>query len=246
MKVEEITPYGGDDKTGQVREMFDSIAPAYDFMNRAMTMGLDHSWRRKAVGLLEPASRYPRVLDVATGTADIALKLAATHATPEIVGVDLSDEMLRIGRSKVGAARLPEGTRITLEQGDCLDLKFADATFDGVICAYGVRNFSSIETGLRSMWRVLRPGGRVVILELSTPGSPLVRPFYNLYTRHVIPAVGRLVSKDVRAYSYLPESIAAVPQGHAMASLMELAGFSSPRVISLCLGVCSIYTAEKA
>ena len=230
MKVEEITPYGGDDKTEQVREMFDSIAPAYDFMNRAMTLGLDHSWRRKAVSLLGPAARYPRVLDVATGTADIALKLAAAHGTPEITGIDLSEEMLRIGRDKV----------------DCLDLKFGDAEFDGVICAYGVRNFASIETGLRSMWRVLRPGGRVVILELSTPGSPLVRPFYRLYTRHVIPTVGRMVSKDVRAYSYLPESIAAVPQGQAMVRLLEQAGFSSARVISLCFGACSIYTAEKA
>ena len=127
MKVEEITPYGGDDKTEQVREMFDSIAPAYDFMNRAMTLGLDHSWRRKAVSLLGPAARYPRVLDVATGTADIALKLAAAHGTPEITGIDLSEEMLRIGRDKVASARLPEGTRITLEQGDCLDLKFGDA-----------------------------------------------------------------------------------------------------------------------
>ena len=246
MKVEEITPYGGDDKTEQVREMFDSIAPAYDFMNRAMTLGLDHSWRRKAVSLLGPAARYPRVLDVATGTADIALKLAAAHGTPEITGIDLSEEMLRIGRDKVASALLPEGTRITLEQGDCLDLKFGDAEFDGVICAYGVRNFASIETGLRSMWRVLRPGGRVVILELSTPGSPLVRPFYRLYTRHVIPTVGRMVSKDVRAYSYLPESIAAVPQGQAMVRLLEQAGFSSARVISLCFGACSIYTAEKA
>lgn len=246
MKVEEIKPYseqGG--KTAQVREMFDSIATAYDFMNRAMTLGLDHSWRRRAVSMLGPSARYRRVLDVATGTADIALKLAHMHATPEITGVDLSAEMLRIGRDKVEAARLPGGVSVTLEQGDCLDLKFEDSTFDGVICAYGVRNFADIPAGLRSMCRVVRPGGRVVILELSTPRSPLVRPFYNLYTRHLIPAIGRMVSKDVRAYSYLPESIAAVPQGSEMLRLMEQAGFTSARVERLCLGVCSIYCAEK-
>lgn len=244
--VEKITPYGADgDKTGQVREMFDSIAPAYDFMNRAMTLGLDHSWRRRAVGLLGPAGRYRRVLDVATGTADIALKLAAAHGTPEIVGVDLSAGMLAVGREKVERAALPAGCRITLEQGDCLDLPFADGSFDGVICAYGVRNFASIADGLRSMARVLRPGGRVVILELSTPSSPLVRPFYNLYTRHLIPVMGRMVSKDVRAYSYLPESIAAVPQGEAMLTLMAQAGFTSPSHTTICFGACSIYTAEK-
>lgn len=246
MKVEEIKPYSEHgEKTAQVREMFDSIASAYDFMNRAMTLGLDHSWRRRAVSMLGPSSRYRRVLDVATGTADIALKLARAHATPEITGVDLSAEMLRIGREKVEAARLPGGVEVKLEQGDCLDLKYGDSAFDGVICAYGVRNFADIPAGLRSMCRVLRPGGRVVILELSTPRSPLVRPFYDLYTRHMIPAIGRMVSKDVRAYSYLPESIAAVPQGEEMLRLMEEAGFTGARVERLCLGVCSIYIAEK-
>ncbi|MCM1521659.1 MAG: bifunctional demethylmenaquinone methyltransferase/2-methoxy-6-polyprenyl-1,4-benzoquinol methylase UbiE [Muribaculaceae bacterium] len=246
MEVENITPYGdGQGKTEQVREMFDSIAPAYDFMNRAMTLGMDRGWRHKAVSLLSPAGRYGRVLDVATGTADIAIKMARENATPEIVGVDLSEGMLAIGREKVKSAALPEGCEITLKQGDCLDLPFEDGSFDGVICAYGVRNFASIPTGLRSMWRVLRPGGRVVILELSTPRSPIVKPFYNLYTRCVIPLMGRLVSKDVRAYSYLPESIAAVPQGREMVSLLTDAGFSNARADTLCLGACSIYTAEK-
>lgn len=246
MKVEHITPYGGErGKSEQVREMFDSIATYYDFMNRAMTLGMDRGWRRKAVSLLGPAERYGSVLDVATGTADIAIELGMTHGTPRITGVDLSEGMLAIGRRKVAAARLPRGCSITLEQGDCLDLPFADSTFDGVICAYGARNFASIPAGLKSMLRVLKPGGRLVILELSTPTSPLVKPFYNLYTRHIIPLAGRLVSKDVRAYSYLPESIAAMPQGREMLSLLTDAGFGSARLQRLCLGACSIYVAEK-
>ena len=248
MEVEKITPYGGGpeaDKTGQVREMFDAIAPAYDFMNRCMTLGMDHSWRRRAVRLLGPATSYGRVLDIATGTGDIALKLATENRTPSITGIDLSEGMLAVGRRKIAETRLPEGVEITLRQGDCLDLDLPDASFDGVICAYGVRNFADIPRGLRSMRRVLRPGGRVVILELSTPSSPLVRPFYNIYTRAVIPTLGRMVSKDVRAYSYLPESIAAVPQRTEMTRLMEQAGFKNARYISLCLGACMIYTAEN-
>ncbi|MCM1162867.1 MAG: bifunctional demethylmenaquinone methyltransferase/2-methoxy-6-polyprenyl-1,4-benzoquinol methylase UbiE [Muribaculaceae bacterium] len=246
MEVEQITPYGGDrGKTEQVREMFDSIAPAYDFMNRAMTLGMDHSWRRRAVKLLAPASRYSRVLDIATGTADIAIKLASLNATPEVVGIDLSEGMLAIGRDKVARSALPAGCQITLRQADCLELPFEAESFDGAICAYGVRNFASIPRGLRAMWRVLRPGGRLVILELSTPTSPLVRPFYHLYTRHIIPLAGRMVSKDVRAYSYLPESIAAVPQGGEMTRLLTEAGFASARTITLCFGACSIYVAEK-
>lgn len=245
MEVEKITPYGGEgaDKAGQVRDMFDAIAPAYDFMNRCMTLGMDRSWRRKAVRLLGPASEYPRVLDVATGTGDIALELVRTNGTPAVTGIDLSEGMLEVGRRKVAEAALPAD--ITLRTGDCLDLDLPDASFDGVICAYGVRNFADIPRGLRSMWRVLRPGGRVVILELSTPASPLVKPFYDLYTRAVIPTLGRLVSKDVRAYSYLPESIAAVPQRTEMTRLMEQAGFADARYTSLCLGACTIYTAEK-
>lgn len=246
MKVEQITPYGTHEgKTEQVREMFDSIAPAYDLMNAAMTLGMDRGWRRKAVSLLGPASRYGRVLDIATGTADIAIKLAQTHATPRVVGIDLSEGMLEVGRRKVSEARLPQGCSIELQQGDSLALPFENESFDGAICAYGVRNFSDIARGLGEMARVLRPGGALVILELSTPRSPLVKPFYNLYTRGFIPLLGRLVSKDPRAYSYLPESIAAVPQGAEMTSLMEQAGFSRATAISLFLGVCTIYHALK-
>lgn len=246
MRVEEITPYApAADKTEQVREMFDSIAPAYDFMNAAMTMGMDRSWRRRATGLLAPASRYRRVLDVATGTADIAIKLARQNGTPYVLGIDLSEQMLERGRRKVEEAGLPEGCRIELRQADCLHSGLGDGEFDGVICAYGVRNFADIPAGLREMHRVLRRGGALVVLELSTPRSPFVKPFYRLYTRHIIPAAGRLVSKDVRAYSYLPESIEAVPQGEEMTRLMLEAGFASATATSLCFGVCTLYHAVK-
>ena len=242
MDVERITPYGdgSGDKTRQVREMFDSIAPAYDFMNRAMTMGIDRLWRYKAVRLLRDC-QHDDILDIATGTGDLAIKLARELDPIAVTGVDLSEGMIEIGRAKVAKEGLQEV--VTLGIGDCLLLPFTDASFDVVTCAYGVRNFADLLAGYREMHRVLRPGGRAVILELSTPTSPMVRPLYNFYPRHVIPTVGRLVSKDVRAYSYLPESIAAVPQGDAMTAIMLEAGFSQARAIPLTMGVCTIYEA---
>ena len=242
MDVERITPYGdgSGDKTRQVREMFDSIAPAYDFLNRAMTMGFDRLWRHKAVRLLRDC-QHDDILDIATGTGDLAIKLARELDPIAVTGVDLSEGMIEIGRAKVAKEGLQEV--VTLGIGDCLLLPFTDASFDVVTCAYGVRNFADLLAGYREMHRVLRPGGRAVILELSTPTSPMVRPLYNFYTRHVIPTVGRLVSKDVRAYSYLPESIAAVPQGDAMTAIMLEAGFSQARAIPLTMGVCTIYEA---
>lgn len=240
MQVEDITPYGREsgDKSQQVREMFDNIAPAYDFMNRAMTMGIDKLWRSKAVRLLRQ-SPHDDILDIATGTGDLAIKLARDLDPIAVTGVDLSEGMVDIGRAKVEKAGLADV--VTLGIGDCMYLPFTDSSFDVVTCAYGVRNFSDIGAGYREMARVLRPGGRAVILELSTPTSKLVKPFYDLYTRHVIPSVGRLVSKDVRAYSYLPESISAVPQGKDMTDLMIEAGFSEARFMPLTFGVCTIY-----
>lgn len=244
MQVENITPYGGDpaDKSRQVREMFDSIAPAYDFMNRAMTMGIDKLWRRRAVKLLRDC-QHDDLLDIATGTGDLAIRLAHELDPIAVTGVDLSEGMIEIGRSKVEKEGLSD--IVTLGIGDCLLLPFTDSSFDAVTCAYGVRNFADLEAGYREMHRVLRPGGKAVILELSTPTSAVVRPLYNIYTRHVIPTVGRLVSKDVRAYSYLPESIAAVPQGSDMTAIMLRAGFTTARAIPLTLGVCTIYEGVK-
>ncbi|MDE6117836.1 MAG: bifunctional demethylmenaquinone methyltransferase/2-methoxy-6-polyprenyl-1,4-benzoquinol methylase UbiE [Duncaniella sp.] len=243
MQVENVNPY--DDtrhKSEQVREMFDSIAPAYDFMNRAMTFGIDKLWRRSAVKLLA-GERHDDILDIATGTGDLAILLARKLDPLTVVGVDLSSGMVEIGRKKVTAAGLDDV--VTLGIGDCLQLPFPDASFDCITCAYGVRNFQNLPAGYREMHRVLRPGGVAVILELSTPRSALVRPFYNLYTRHVIPAVGRMVSKDVRAYSYLPESIAAVPQGPEMTGIIAAAGFSEAKYIPMTFGTCTIYVGRK-
>lgn len=244
MLVENITPYGdgSGDKTAQVREMFDTIAPAYDFMNRAMSFGIDRIWRAQAVRLLR-AEPHDDIIDVATGTGDFAILLARRLDPITVTGVDLSDGMLEIGRMKVEREGLQDV--VTLGQGDCLALPYTDGAFDAVTCAYGVRNFADLAAGYREMLRVLRPGGTVVILELSTPKSPVIRPLYNLYAHHVIPLMGRIVAKDVKAYSYLPESIAAVPQGDEMLSIMLGAGFVSARAIPLTFGTCTIYIAKK-
>lgn len=243
IKAEKITPYGTDRPKGaQVEEMFDNIAPAYDFMNRAMTLGIDRSWRRKVVKAAAGTSPAD-ILDVATGTGDLALQLARAIPGATVTGIDLSEGMLAVGRRKIDEAGMSD--RVTLRQGDCLNLPFPDASFDVVTVAFGVRNFEHLDKGYAEMARVLRPGGKLIVLELSVPPSPVVKPFYRLYTRGIIPMLGRMVSSDSRAYTYLPQSIAAMPQGEKMLSLMQDAHLADPALTRLTLGVSTIYTARK-
>lgn len=241
--AERVNPY--DDtrpKTAQVREMFDSIAPAYDFMNRAMTLGIDKVWRRKAVRLVAKTHPY-KILDVATGTGDLAIKLARNTSADEVVGIDLSEKMLEVGRRKVVSKGVEHC--VTFVQGDCLVLPFGNGSFDCITVAYGVRNFERLLDGYREMTRVLRPGGMLCVVELSTPRGRIVRPLYNFYTRKLIPWLGRRISKDPRAYSYLPESIEAVAQGEDMLALMREAGLTETRLYPMTFGTCSIYTGVK-
>lgn len=239
-KAEDITPYDNTrGKTEQVREMFDNIAPAYDGLNRLMSLGLDRGWRRKAVGMV--AATAPRhIVDIATGTGDFAIALARAIPGATVTGLDLSQGMIDVGRRKIDAAGL--ASRVSLETGDCLASPLPEGTADAVTVAFGVRNFADLAAGYRAMLRMLRPGGMLCVVELSVPESRLVRPFYNLYTRGIIPAVGRLVSHDSKAYTYLPRSIAAVARGRAMTALMEQAGFTDTAYKPLTLGVCTIYT----
>lgn len=240
---EEITPYGtaGDSKATQVEQMFDNIAPAYDFMNRAMSFGMHKVWLRRALKAISNQKLAGPWLDVATGTADVAMALALLRPDVQITGIDLSEGMLALGRKKISDAGLDR--RITLLKADCLRLPMPDRSFGLVTVAYGVRNFEHLLDGLREMARVTAPGGMIAVLELSTPTSPLVKPLYHIYTHTAIPAMGRMASHDVRAYSYLPQSIAAVPQGREMCALLEKAGFSHASFHPMTFGACTLYTA---
>lgn len=243
-KAEKVTPYNNtESKSGQVKQMFNSIAPAYDFMNRAMTMGIDRIWRKIAVKMVaetNPAS----ILDVATGTGDLTLQLYdKIRPAKGIIGIDLAQGMLDVAERKINEAGLAEN--IKFEVGDCLKMRFPDKTFDAVTVAYGVRNFEHLEQGYTEMYRVLTDGGVLCVVELSTPTNPVLKLMYDIYTRTLIPLVGRLVSKDTRAYSYLPESIAAAPQGEAMLDIMRRAGFSDCRCRRMTFGACSIYIGRK-
>lgn len=242
-EVEKINPYGdGREKTEQVRVMFDHIAPAYDFMNRAMTFGVDKQWRASAVKTV--TRRQPvAILDVACGTADLAIALARKLPHAHITGIDLSPEMTAVGRKKVARRKLQD--RITLTVGDCLNLPFEVESFDCVTVAYGVRNFSDLLRGYEEIYRVLRPGGLLCVLELSTPRSAMPKAFYRLYTHTLVPALGRIASHDRRAYSYLPESIAAVPQRQKMTELISQAGFKDAKWKTFTFGTCGLYTARK-
>lgn len=242
--VEQVTPYSDQatTKTDQVRQMFDAIAPAYDFMNRAMTLGIDIWWRRLAVKRLKRITPA-HILDVATGTGDFAIQLHDSLHPQHITGIDLSPGMLAEAQRKVKEKGLQEV--ISFEEGDCMALPMQDNTFDAVTVAFGVRNFEHLQQGYQEMARVLRPGGMLCVLELSTPTNKLIRWFYDLYTLHIIPAIGSIKSGDKSAYRYLPNSIAAVPQGDDMLQLMRNAGLKEATFRRLTLGVCTIYTAVK-
>lgn len=249
--AEKVMPYDGKRGKGeQVEEMFDSIAPAYDFMNTAMTFGLHRRWRAKALSALgrmlaRQGAERPEILDIATGTGDVAFDLARRFPEARITGVDLSAGMLAVAAKKLAAA--PEGVRgrVAFRQADCLALPFGDGSFDTVTVAYGVRNFQELEKGYREMHRVLRPGGTLCVIELSRPQGVLTKAFYDLYSRRLIPAVGRMVSGDSRAYTYLPESIAAAPQRDAMTAVMARAGFRKAAWRSLTFGAVTVYLAIK-
>ena len=241
-EVEHINPYHDDSRSKgeQVQQMFDNIAPAYDFMNRAMTFGLDRAWLKAL--LREAAKGEPvDVLDLATGTGDVALALRRRLPGANICGLDLSEGMLEIARRKNERAN----AGITFIQGDCLATGLPDSSADLITIAYGVRNFQDLQAGYREMARVLRPGGKLCVLELAQPANRVLKAGYRAYTSTLIPLAGRLMSKDSRAYSYLPESVAAVPQRAAMTALMEQAGLAEARFKALIPGVCVLYTATK-
>lgn len=243
MKAEEVKPYDQDAaKTGQVREMFNSIAPAYDVMNRMMTMGIDTIWRRKAVDMLRDYNPR-RILDVATGTGDLAFLIDQRLKPDTLLGIDLSEGMLSVAREK--AAERGVADRVSFAIEDCLSLSLPDNSYDAITVAYGVRNFENLKQGFAEMYRVLSPGGVLCVIELSTPEHFPFRQLYKFYTYTIIPLVGRIISRDKQAYSYLPRSVAAVAQGEEMLDIFRSVGFKNCRLRRLTFGACTIYLGEK-
>jgi len=224
-------------KKAQVEAMFDAIAPRYDLLNRVLSFGIDRRWRRKAVAMLE-AEQPQRILDVATGTADLALE--AIRLDPKkVVGVDISEEMLRRGREKI--ERLGLSDRIVLQRGDAEKLPFSDNQFHAAMVAFGVRNFQDLDKGLAEIRRVLRPGGVLVVLEFSKPRAFPIKQAYAFYSRFILPRVGRAVSKNDGAYRYLPDSVAAFPDGEAFLDRMRQAGYHDLTCQALTFGIASLY-----
>ncbi|MDE7123752.1 MAG: bifunctional demethylmenaquinone methyltransferase/2-methoxy-6-polyprenyl-1,4-benzoquinol methylase UbiE [Alistipes sp.] len=229
-------------KKEQVRAMFDGIAARYDLLNHVLSMDVDRLWRRRAVR--QVAAVAPRrILDVATGTGDLAIALARALPGARVTGVDLSEGMLAGAREKVAARGLSD--RIELVQGDAERLEWADGTFDAVTVAFGVRNFGDLEAGLRELVRVLRPGGRLVVLEFSRPRNRLFRALYEGYSRHILPRIGGLVSRDRRAYEYLPASVGAFPPPAEFLAMLRAAGLHDGTARSQSFGIAQIYTASR-
>ena len=240
---EQILPYNNEEhKTTQVRRMFDSIAGTYDQLNHTLSLGIDKIWRRKGIAFLRPFSPASS-LDIATGTGDLAISMHRRLKADRIIGADISEGMMEVGRQKVAEAGLSD--HITFEYQDCTALTYPDNSFDAVTAAFGVRNFENIEQGITEMYRVLKPGGHLMILELSSPVHFPMKQLYNIYSKVVIPTVGRLLSKEHTAYSYLPASIKVVPQGKVMTDLLSRVGFSEARSHTFTFGICSLYTGSK-
>jgi len=238
-----VVPYKQDNgsKKQQVARMFDSISGKYDFLNHFLSMGIDIRWRRKAIALLKDL-QPKTILDVATGTGDFAVE-ALRLKPSKIIGVDISEGMLDVGRQKMKARQL-DGI-IELRSGDSEKLPFEDNFFDAVIVAFGVRNFEDLERGLSEMLRVVRPGGRVVVLEFSRPTKFPMKQLYNAYFTAILPLIGRWVSRDQAAYSYLPESVQAFPDGPDFIRILSDVGYKNPQCKSLTFGISSLYWGSK-
>ncbi|MBQ7179883.1 MAG: bifunctional demethylmenaquinone methyltransferase/2-methoxy-6-polyprenyl-1,4-benzoquinol methylase UbiE [Bacteroidaceae bacterium] len=241
---ETVMPYR--DKAGskaeQVEVMFNDIAPTYDLLNHTLSLGIDRGWRRKAIDELGQY-RPQCILDIATGTGDFAILSAQRLSPQRLVGADISEGMMEVGRKKVAELGLQDV--ISFQREDCMNLSFPEGTFDAVTSAYGVRNFQDLETGLREMYRVLRDGGHLLIVELTTPPRFPMRQLFWLYSRVFMPAVGWLISHNDKAYTYLPASMAAFPQGEVMEQILTEIGFRSIQWRRFTFGLSTMYLCEK-
>ena len=238
-----MKPYNTDQtKKEEVREMFDNIAPKYDLLNHTLSMSIDRVWRRRVVGEVRRA-KPGRILDVATGTGDLAIAMARRIRDVQVLGVDLSEQMLAVARRKIEARGL-DG-RIVLDRGDAERLAVADASVDVATVAFGVRNFGDLGAGLRELARTIKPGGKVVILEFSRPRNRVFRALYEFYSYKILPRIGGLVSRDKRAYEYLPASVGEFPAPEEFMARMARAGFRNCRARSQSFGIAQIYIGER-
>ncbi|MEI7422409.1 MAG: bifunctional demethylmenaquinone methyltransferase/2-methoxy-6-polyprenyl-1,4-benzoquinol methylase UbiE [Prolixibacteraceae bacterium] len=241
--MSEVRPYrdSAAGKKEQVAMMFDHIAPKYDFLNHALSFGIDKMWRRKAIRLIAGSSPET-ILDVATGTGDFAIAALKTGAK-KITGIDISKEMVAFGQEKVRKLGLEE--KISLTTGDSESIQFPDFTFDAATVAFGVRNFENLSRGLSELFRVLKKGGTLCVLEFSNPRQPVVRFVYRLYSKYLMPRIGKLISGDSSAYTYLPESVAEFPDGEKFITFMKNSGFVQIREYRRTFGIATIYIGRK-
>ena len=240
---DKIKPFSEEgSKKAQVRSMFDHIAPRYDFMNRFLSAGIDVRWRKKAIQLFRD-DRPETLLDVATGTGDMAIMAARILKPRQITGIDISEKMLEIGRKKIEKEEL--GTKIVLAGGDGETINFPDNSFDGVMVAFGVRNFEHLEKSLSEILRVLKPGARLVVLEFSKPRLPGIRSLYNLYMGVIAPQMAKWFKQDKKAYQYLNDSAKAFPDRQQFEDILKQSGYSDTKWKPLSLGICCIYSGRK-
>ncbi len=242
LKHDSVTPYGStEQKKEQVEQMFDNIAPKYDLLNSILSLRIHKSWRKKCVKILK--SQNPQfILDVATGTGDFAI--ACSELNPQtITGIDISEGMMKFGREKLKKLQLDH--LITLQGGDAENVDLPDNSYDAIVVGFGVRNFQNLETGLKNLNRILKPGGTLVVLEFSYPKPGLFRALYEFYSKFITPMIGRLFSKDKRAYSYLTESVKAFPHNEDFTAIMEKCGYKKNAYESLTMGIAAIYTGKK-
>ena len=237
----QVTPYNtAEGKKKQVTKMFDNIAKSYDFLNHTLSLGMDNVWRKIAIKKL--TNNPSTILDIATGTGDFAI-CASKYTNATITGIDISQGMLDVGIKKIGKKELTN--RIKLQLADSENLPFIDNSYDAITAGFGVRNFEDLNKGLSEMHRTLKKGGIVAILEPSEPTHFPLKQFYNLYFHHILPFIGGIISKDKNAYSYLPDSVSAFPQGNDFLAELEKVGFKNCKHIPLTLGIVSLYIAIK-